>query len=248
MFDIQFTASQIAASWPSAVGRLPKALAEAIDAFEATQVVVTPPLELDANAVTAENAEQQVHDLTEALIRDAHFDDARVRLLRALALRVLREAGASVPEVIETLRPQFLATTAEFTEAVQALPEDLSSDALVAAGPATLSQFHRALAAQQFLTKIDIWIDSLNDVPAQAGHKRDPLLRLLRPTSRAHLNILESAVTSGAAGGFNPIFLTAVREEIAWSLNTPIDSAAIRREIEEQPFEYNPVELLRIGS
>jgi hypothetical protein len=248
MFDIHLTAAAITNDWPAVIGKLPKPITDLIDAFEATIYVQGPYTGVDAGSITAKNAEQHVRDITDALSKDAHFEEARSRVLSALARNILHSAGAAVPEIIESLRPKFDAATAEFTEAVSALPDDVSSDALVAAGAATLSQYHRAIAAQQGIARIDGWLASLLSLPAYAAHATEQTLRVLNPTTRGQLKGLLNAASGSGGQPLDPIYVFAVKEEIGFEMHTPTETTAIRQAIDSLPVENNAIQFLKIGA
>jgi hypothetical protein len=115
MFDIHLSAAHVADSWPAAVGKLPTALADAIDAFDAARVVEEPHAGFDPSEVTGTNAADTVSKLAAALVAASEFSEARSQVIYALALRILRTAGAVVPEVLDSLSPAF-------EQAVSALP------------------------------------------------------------------------------------------------------------------------------
>jgi hypothetical protein len=248
MFDIHLSAAHVADSWPAAVGKLPTALADAINAFDAARVVEEPHAGFDPSEVTGKNAADTVSKLAAALVAASEFSEARSQVLYALALRILRTAGAVVPEVLDSLSPAFEQAVAAFTEAVSELPDDLSSDALVAAGPAVLAAYHRALEAQSAIARIDGWIDRLRGLPAYAGYKSDMTLRVFAPLTRGQLQALVNASSGGASqlGHLNPLYVCAVNEGIEFKLNSPIEAAAIREEIEKQPLVRKPTQFLQV--
>jgi hypothetical protein len=249
MFDVFYTASTISNDWPEVVGKLPKALTEAIDAFDAVRVVEEPYTGFDASEVTAKNASETVTKLAADLVVASQFDEAQRRVSGALAGRILRTAGAVVPEVIDSLRPAFDKAVAEFADAVSELPDDVSSDALVAAGPAVLADYHRALAAQADIARIDRWLDSLVNLPAFAGQPHEPATRVLNPLNRSQFHALGNAASSSdQLGQLNPIYVAAVREKIEFELHDPAEAASIRQEIEAQPVVRKQLQFLKINA
>jgi hypothetical protein len=244
MFDIHHTAARAASDWPAIVGKLPKALTDLIDAFEAVSYVGEPYVAVDAGAITAKNAEQYVRDLTETLGKAAHFDDARSRVLRALAISILHSAEAAVPELIEEIRPEFEKAVSDFTEAVELLPEQVGHDTLVDAGPDVLAAYHRAVAANKVIAKFDAWLAGLVQLPAFAGRTPE-LVRIVKPTTRAELYTLLDS------NGHNylqlsPLYVIAAREGIEFDLLDPIAASRLREEIEAQPVEHKQIQFLKV--
>jgi hypothetical protein len=148
---------------------------------------------------------------------------------------VVNTAGALVPEIIGQIRPAFELAVSEYREALQTLPEDTSSDALVAAGPSTLAEYLRATTAAASIAAFDEWLSGLVWLPAFAGHNPEAALRVLKPTNRAQLHILTNA--QGSAGALNPLYVAAVRNNIEFEIHTPAEASEIRQLIEAQPVE-----------
>lgn len=128
-----------------------------------------------------------------------------------------------------------------FVEAVENLPEKLTSEALVAAGPSVLSEYQNARAAAAVIESLDSWLAGLINLPAYAGQQTSPALRVLSPSNRGELAKLR---TSHERRNADPLeielgrlFLCAAREGIAFNLNTPAESAQIRQAIEAAPLE-----------
>ena len=113
------------------------------------------------------------------------LDKAKSAILNQLAVEILREASQALPDVIEQLRPGFERAVTSFVEAVENLPEKLTSEALVAAGPRVLSECQVALAASQLIHALDSWLASLKDLPGFAGlPPATPMLRVWAPATR----------------------------------------------------------------
>jgi hypothetical protein len=248
MFDVFHTAAKISNDWPEVVGKLPKALDDSIEAFQAVAHVSEPYTGFDASEVTAKNAGETVTKLAVDLVAASEFEEAQRRVSVALASRILRTAGAVVPEVIDSLRPAFEKAVSGFKEAVSALPNDVSSDALVAAGPAVLADYHLALEEQSVIARIDGWLHTLRELPAYAGHTPDMALRVLAPANRAQLQALVNSASErgGQLGKLNPIYVVGVNEGINFEMNTPIEAASIRQEIEAQPVVRKPIQFLKV--
>lgn len=221
MFDIITTADAVT-RWAGLGVKFPKALASAVEVFEAIRYVeVEYPAVFDLEGVTAANAEAKVREFANQLLptlgvaptggapRSA-LAEAKQQALDIAARDVLSKARAAVPEIIEQLTPAFAKAATEFAEAVEALPTDLSDSAIVQAGPAVLTEYHRAMEAQAAIAKYDSWLASLSQLPG-LRYQPDPETRVL---SRRPKN------TNGSFGQLNPNYVAAVREGIAFVLTT----------------------------
>lgn len=221
MFDIITTADAVT-RWTALGVKLPKPLASAVEVFEAIRYVeVEYPVVFNLEGVTAANAEVKIREFANQLLptigvaptggapRSA-LAEAKRQALHVAAREVISEARIAVPEVIEQLVPAFAKAATEFAGAVEALPDDLSDSAIVQAGPAVLTEYHRAMEAQAAIAKYDGWLASLSQLPG-LGYQADPDARVL---SRRPKN------TSGSFGQLNPNYVAAVREDIAFVLTT----------------------------
>ena len=155
-----------------------------------------------------------------------------------LARNILHAAGAAVPEVIEKVRPAFERAVSEYAEAVEALPEKISSSALVDAGPEALGAYQTALGAVAVINRVDAWLAGLAQLPAYAGRDNEPALRVLKPANRAEFQTLVNAAGNNVDPyhqRLNSLYIAAVREGIEFAIHTPIETAEIRQRIEAQP-------------
>jgi hypothetical protein len=91
--------------------------------------------------------------------------------------------------------------------------------------------YHRATEAEANLTRFQAWLNTLYGVPGH-GYRREAMLLLLRPTTRAELQAL---LDSTGGGDLNATYLKAVELGIEWGLNTPAEAVAIAEEINAQP-------------
>jgi hypothetical protein len=236
MLDITDTARSVSTDWPALVGTLPKALADAIAVYDEAGYAEGPDVGIDASKITTKNVSQTTADLAEVLAAEDKFNEAKLRVRRVLARSVLHTAGAAVPEVIETIRPVFERAVSEYAEAVEALPDEISSSALVDAGPEVLGAYQTAIAAVAVISRVDSWLAGLSNLPAYAGRNPEPALRVLNPTTRAELQAMVNA--QGATNPdlylqrLNPLYVKAVREGIEFQMHTPVETAKLRADIE----------------
>jgi hypothetical protein len=236
MFDRTSTVTAVT-NWPKLGVTLPKQLVSKLDVFDAVRYVeIAHAVQINTASITTKNAEDAVAELAARLL------PAKSAIMNQLAGEILREASQALPDVIEHLRPGFERAVSAFAESVINLPEKLSSQALVAAGPSVLSEYQAALAASQFIHALDTWLASLKDLPVFAGlPPATPMLRVLAPATRGEYAKLRDAHEARNADAveqeLGTAYVCAVREGIAFSLNTPADSAQLLQSIESAPRE-----------
>ena len=233
--------------WTSLGVDLPKSLETALDRFEALQLVEVgyQPV-LDVEKVTPKNAEEKVREFAEVLANHLplNIEGARVSVLESAkrwaveeaAQVVKREAARAVPEIIEALAPAFEEHAAAYSEAVLKLPEKVSSDALVTAGPDALAAYGVARQEAAEINKVSGWIGSTADV-LNIPSGSEGFLHVLAPDDAAQLAQLDSA---GIAAGrtadrtyraINPVYFTAVRLGVPFKINTVKDARALRKDL-----------------
>ncbi|MCV6979265.1 hypothetical protein H7I53_03360, partial [Mycolicibacterium pulveris] len=147
MFDPIYIANSVA-GWTALGVKLPKELARAVEVLDAIRLVETGhPVVFGITDVTPDNVEEKIRELANQLLPTmgiatrvgatdlSALETAKRQALNLAARDVLTKAGAAVPGIIKQLEPRFDAAVAEFTEAVLALPDDLSDAAIVRGGP-----------------------------------------------------------------------------------------------------------------
>ena len=234
--DSTFTASRIASDWPLICGgKLTPALDGTIAAWVAADAARPPAPAIDVPDITAENAADAVLAAADAAIRAEHFSQAKRRIVDDLGRRVVAEAGAAAPELLDRLDGELQTAAAEFAEAVADLPDRWEDPAtLVASGSAAVDSFHRAVASQATLRKLDHFVASIpgSNLP---GREALHVLRLLRPVDRAGYKGLLDAAGRHTKSQLSRVFIYAVEHGIAWQLNDPASQRAIAAEINGQP-------------
>lgn len=238
--DVSLDARQIAESWPLVVGKLPADLAGCLAAFEEAAYVQAPGGGMPVEKITAKNVGEAITGLAEAYAIEDAFTKAHRQVRDLLAYRVLNLAGEAVPELIERMEPDFDAAVAEFRAAVDSLPPEHGAAALIAAGPSAVEAYHRAVAAQQKLNQYGNWINSLHSLPAFRGFRREPALKLIRPSTRAEFKLLLDAGNRRTDSELNPVYVAAIEAGLPWQMLTPAEAQAVADEINAQPVEKNP--------
>ena len=209
----------------------------------------------DVAAVTPANAESKVKELADQLAvtlplplsptadvrRHSLLAEAKTIALHTAARNVNNQAAAAVPDVIEQLRPGFERAVSAFVESVKNLPDELTSEALVQAGPSVLSEYQNACAAVSDIKSMDSWLTELINLPAFAGLPSGGVVTVLSPSSRGELAKLLTAHGNQKAdwlevelGG---AYVEAARHGIEFRLNTPAESAKVRADIDSAPRE-----------
>jgi hypothetical protein len=244
MSDRLDTVSNIS-RWTGIGVKLPKPLAGKLAVFDSVRYVETGhQVDVDTSTITTANADQAVAELAARLVpatadqgKRSPLDTAKLTILNQLAVEIIRAASDAVPEIIDQLRPTFERAVSVFTESVGKLPDELTSEALVAAGPDVLTEYHAAREAAATIHSIDGWIASLADLAAYSGYEPDRILRVLAPSTRAEL-VKVSAADRDAEPLVRELgesYLTAVELGVEFKMNTPQESAELREELESQP-------------
>lgn len=224
--------------WSTDLGlTLPKSLTHKLAMHDEVGYLPEPDLSIDLKSLTTKNLEATVDSLAGDMSAAAKRKEAVRRVRDEFTRSIIREASDAVPDMIEQLRPTFERAAAEYAEAVSQLPSDLTSDSLVQAGPDTLSAFQTAQAQKAIIAAVDTWVAALTALPKYVGSP-EPLLRVLKPTTRGELSKLQrahSASKNALETQIGPWYFVAAKEGIAFAINTPQESSAIRAEIEAQP-------------
>lgn len=217
----------------SSVAELPQVLVEAIELFDEARSVSEPAKGLDTDKITTKNVGATVAKLAADKAAQEHFFAAKKHVCDVLAGNVLRLAGEAIPGILEQLRPEFDSAAAEFAEAVEQLPRELTPAALVNAGPAALEAYQRAQTAEAVIAQVGGWLNSLHHVPGATTETSVFGLQVLAPRTRAEYSALQKAQANEL--GLNPGYVAAVRESIEFRLNTPAEQKLLRLAIESEP-------------
>jgi len=146
-------------------------------------------------------------------------------------------AGAAVeavPGITGALRPEYETDAAAYADAVSKLPETLTVESLVAAGPEALAAYTDAEREAEWFKPVVSWIASLDGV---FGHKTQPdlVLGVLRPETFEQLAKLDAAAVVNHDHSMrilNPVLFVAAREGVQFGMNTPHEAKRLRRQLE----------------
>lgn len=242
MYHDDFIAATRVSRWTSLGVKLPKPMADAIEVFDAIRYVEIGHVPaFDLESVTVANAEQAVRNFADELAPSltvtsdnrSALDVAKQTAQRAAARKVLAEARAAVPDVVKQLTPAFNRAATKFAEAVALLPDHVTSEELVSAGPAALEAYQAALKAGEEIAQVQSWVDSLADIPGLVS-ERQPLLWVLRPTTPGQLHRLEQARgarVDAAHERLGKVYVEAARLEVEFGINTPREAVELRNDI-----------------
>ncbi|OZE26579.1 hypothetical protein CH256_17470 [Rhodococcus sp. 05-2254-6] len=237
IYEAELTVQYIG-RWSTDLGlKLPNSLTHKLTMHDEVGYLSDPDLSVDLEALTMENLEATVDSLAGDLSAAAKHKEAARRIRDGFTRGILREASSAVPDMIEQLRPGFEKAVADYVEAVSELPSDLTSDGLVKAGPEALAAFQAAQTAKATISAVDSWVAKLLELPKYVG-KPDPVLRVLKPTTRDELSKLltaHSKAGNALENQIGPLYFVAAKEGIEFTINTPQESEAIRAEIDAQP-------------
>lgn len=239
MSDPAYIAGTVA-NWAElpGVGKLSKELTEKLDLLDSVNHSDTYVPVPSLDKLTPVNTEKIIADHAQALAAKSRFDDARQAVRHVVVSSVLELARAEVPSVIEKMTPAFDAAVSAYVDAVECLPDELSSDALVAAGPATLEAYQAAVGAAQVLSQVNSWVTGLNRL-AGVGGAADFSVQILAPRSRRELDELDrikrDTRTDAVAQQVVPVFQLAARRGIPFEIHSPGEAQILRAELEAQP-------------
>lgn len=234
--------AKIVSNWTGLGGdRLPKEFVDAINLFDHIQYIeVGHEPSFDFASLTAANAEEVIHNLASQISlartsgENGPLAKAKNQVLDIAARHVLSTARGAVPALIEKLTPLLKKHAEAYAEAVAQLPEDITAEGILAAGPGATAAYQTAKSVLPALAQLDSWVAQTSYVAGYTG-KVDPVLRLLRPANAVELGILDAAYhktnVDKALKDLNPLFVAAARNGIEWGFNTPDACGKLRRDL-----------------
>lgn len=232
--DPEQFALTIPATW-GGVADLPEDVSSALDQLYAANRVEPRPIKPDVESI--KDAAQEVYRLSDAMAAADHFTEAKTRVVSALAKTVVARTRNAAPEVIKAITPAFNDAVAEYTEALDQLPESMDAESLLT-HPGALAAYERAKDADRVLIRYDRWITHLAHLglPRSTEIKQSEWwteLRLMAPTTRAELTTLGYRKDLNVRD-LTPQFVIAARESVEFKLNTPQESWELYQRIEQQ--------------
>jgi hypothetical protein len=250
MLEDQIFVAEDVSRWPSLGVKLPDGLANAIEIFESLRwVEVGRPVGFDLAGVTADNAEDKILEFanklalseplprTNGAVSRSLLETAKTRALQAATTGVLHQAAGAVPSVIAQLTPAFDQHAAAYVEAVGQLPDELTAETLVSAGPDALHAYAAAQTESAHLRRVSAWVGETGSLPGGA-RKAEPVIRILRPANAWELAKLDEAHQLNASrelAAIGPVFFTAAKMGIEFGINTLRSCARIRESMVLRP-------------
>ncbi|MEU1210778.1 hypothetical protein [Nocardia sp. NPDC005825] len=232
--------------WTSLGVELPKSLAGAIDVFDALQYVeIGHRPVFDLSKVTAANAEAELKKYAAEYIftiettnplggRVSPLSEAKRDAVDTAAGAVVRAAVDAVPGIVSALEPALSDAAHDYADAVAKLPDEITSENLVAAGAFAVAAYSDALEALRRISVAESWVASIANLPGHGG-RPDRALSVFKPETFIQLSRLDSAHVRDvdqAHKALNPVMVAGVRNSVPFGLNTPADAARLRRELE----------------
>ena len=228
--------------WTSLGVELPAELEEAIEVYETlkyTEVGHRPVFEL--TEVTTANAEKLIRAYADELVLSASngglspLEKAKNAAVDSAARRVNTVAGQAVRSIIDQLTSRFENHVEAYAEAVLALPREITSESLVAAGPDAVALYGTAQQEAAHLNQIRNWVAGLNQLPGGGSRAHENVITILRPADSRELIELDKANVrvDATLAALNPVWVAAVRLGVQFAINTPREAAERRKRLEK---------------
>lgn len=238
------------AGWTGLGIKLSPELEKAIELHEAIRwTEVGHAFNIDIAKLTPADVEATIHDLAqhivtaEAVGQNSPLMSAKLRLLKSAAAQVIQCARQFAPEARDQLAVEFDKHARAYVDAVQKLPEELTSESLVSAGPDAVSAYSAAQAEVEHLRQVSRWVSDVRGIPGLSAGADTRVLNVLRPSDIDQLHRLDTALRAEvdpALGRIDPVFAAAAREGVEFGINLPAESHRIRSELAYSPtIEFN---------
>lgn len=212
------------AGWTYLGVALPEPLQQRIDLFETVEYLeVGAPLAVPE--LYAEHLLLDVEEFAAQLATHEHMLKAKEAFITRAAQQLNSFGRTWQGRVRELLEPQFEVAVTGYTDAICRLPETLSADEIVKAGPDALEALREAQMHVRTLKKISSWLGG-----------SDPVLRLLKPT-RVQLGKVEAAAAANPRlttieAELNPVWIVAAQSGVEFAMHFPKDVTALRQQLE----------------
>jgi hypothetical protein len=226
--------------------KLPRELADAIQLFETLRYTeVGRPVAFNIEDVTPKNAEDKIREFAEELaVSEAPggglsvLERAKNVAVEAAARRVRGLASAAVPNVIEQATPAFNKHVETYTEAVAKLPETVTAETLLSAGPEAVEAYQIAKREAHYLNMVSSWVAGTGVISGVLAKHMEVVLRILRPESSLELTKLDAAramPADPALIALEPVFYAAARLGVEFRIHSLRQAKDLRKSLELRP-------------
>lgn len=253
MFDNELiTTVDSIADWAGLGIKLSPELAKAVALYEAIRwTEVGHGFDIDIAKLSPGDVETAIRDFAQHIITAesgrallSPLGSAKLRMTRMSGVHIIQIARQFAPEARDQLAVEFDNHAQAYIDAVQKLPEELTSESLVAAGPEAVAAYSVAQSEVAHLRQVSRWVSDVRGIPGLGAGDVDPVLNVLRPSDIGQLHRLDAALHVNAdpvLDRIDPVFATAAREGIEFGINLPSESQRIRAELGHTTltFEFN---------
>ncbi|ORB46971.1 hypothetical protein BST43_26380 [Mycobacteroides saopaulense] len=237
--------------WAGLGIRLSPELEKAVEVYETIRwTEVGHAFDIDIAKLAPADVESTIRDFAQHIItawarqaRLSPMGDAKLRMMSMSAAHIIKLSRQFAPEARDQLAVEFDTHAQAYTEAVQKLPEELTSESLIAAGPDAVSAYSAAQAEVEHLRQVRSWVSDIRGIPGLGVGDADLVLNVLRPSGIEQLHRLDAALHGNVdpvLGRIDPVFAAAVHEGVEFGINLPAESHRIRSELAYSPtIEFN---------
>ncbi|RIR96185.1 hypothetical protein [Mycobacteroides abscessus] len=237
--------------WTGLGIKLSPELEKAIELHEAIRwTEVGHGFNIDIAKLTPADVEATIHDLAqhivfaEAVGRLSPRAQAKAQLLDKAARQVVVLGREFAPEARDQLAVEFDKHARAYVDAVQKLPEELTSESLVSAGPDAVSAYSEAQAEVEHLRQVSGWVSDIRRIPGLGAGEDTRVLNVLRPSDIGQLNLLDASLyakVDPVLDRIDRVFVTAAREGIEFGINLPNEIRDLRQNNTIQEVSRGPV-------
>ncbi|AWG62444.1 hypothetical protein DDT46_00455 [Mycobacteroides abscessus] len=239
------------AGWAGLGIKLSPELEKAVEVYETIRwTEVGHAFNIDIAELAPADVESTIRDFAQHIItawarqaQPSPLGDAKIRMMSMSATHIIKLARQFAPEARNQLAVEFDKHAKAYTEAVQKLPEELTSESLIAAGPDAVSAYSAAQTEVEHLRQVRSWVSDVRGIPGLGAGEDSLVLNVLRPSGIEQLHQLDAALYANvdpALDRLDRVFVTAVREGVEFGINLPAESHRIRAELAYSPtIEFN---------
>ena len=193
-------------------------------------MVRQPTFDLDE---LGDDPEQFIADYAAKLVlaganadQNSPLETAKREVMESSARAVVGQARAIIPVVIDSLQPKLAEVAEDFISAVNALPENLTAEALVQAGARSVEAYQRATGLADQLRRYDELVVSTGEIQGVLPTQYERTLRLLVAIPRAAVEARRRRGPAPWQPGGRPARLAVLhRRQAGRRLRAEVDAA-----------------------